>query len=128
MSATTRLKTGSIKRQNYEDQDLSDYGLPQLFDTDDDTDVTHISPDVIELGSNFERENGLRVGRDELNALVEGDNSSKQAEVEGGSSLGVEQDKEYNNDCQLTLPQLKQVHSNSDLVKYTLQDGTLTDI
>ena len=127
MYATTRLKTGSKKRQNYEDQDLSDYGLPQLFDMDDDRDFTHTSPDVIELGSNFERENCLRVGRDELNALV-GDNSSKQAEVEGGSSLGVEQDKEYNNDCQLTLPQLKQVHSNSDLVKYTLQDGTLTDI
>ena len=99
-----------------------------MFDTDDDRDITYTSPDVIELGTNFERENGVRVNRDELNASVEGDESSKQAEVEGGSSLGVEQDKEDNNDCQLTLPQFRQVHSNSDLVKCTLQDGTLTDI
>ena len=124
--ATTRLKTGSIKRQNYEDQDLSDYGLPQLFDTDNDRDVTYTSPDIIELGTNFVRENGVRVWRDELNASVEGDEYSEQAELEGISSLGVEQDKEDNNDCQLTFPQFRQVHSNSDLVKDTLQDGTLT--
>ena len=76
--ATTRLQMDAIDKVDYREPDLTEWNLPTLFDVDNERDVTFTPPEIVEKGSNFDREMGIRVGSDVQKSSVEGDESSEK--------------------------------------------------
>ena len=68
LCATTRLQRGAIQDKSYRDEDLTEYGLPELFELDDERDMTYMPQEVVDKGTNFDKEMGEREGFKEKDA------------------------------------------------------------